>query len=71
MTATAAMLALLAVVVIGAVALLLGSFGDQLDRELDRQVRTVQEDFDRDVDDLQDDLRRELDRRLPAPTGPG
>ena len=71
LAAIAAMLALFAVIVVGAVALMLGSFGDELDSELDRQVRTVRSDFERDVDDLQDEIRRELDRRLPVTTGPG
>ena len=66
----AAMLLATAALVLGGVWILLVQFGDSLDSELDRQVRTVQNDFDRQVGGLQRDLRRELDRRLPAPTAP-
>lgn len=67
----AAMLLVTAAVVLGGVFLLLVEFGDTLDTELDRQVRTVQDGFADDVRGLQRDLREELDRRLPAtPTSP-
>lgn len=39
-------------------------FGDQLDRELNDQVETVQRDFDRDVQQLEDRIEQELDERL-------
>ena len=64
--AVAAMLLVTAAAVLGGVYSMLTSFGDELDSELDRQVRTVQRDFDRDVRDLERGIRRELDRRLPA-----
>lgn len=66
----AAMLLATAAVVLGGVYFLLLEFGNTLESELDRQVRTVQEGFDDDVRGLQRDFREELDRRLPsvAPT---
>lgn len=63
----AAMLLVTAAVVLGGVASMLLAFADELDSQLDRQVRTVQDDFGQDVRGLSRDLRRELDRRLPAP----
>lgn len=51
-----------AALVVGGVALLLTSFGDELDRELDREVRSVEQRLDREFDRLD----RELERRLPA-----
>jgi len=63
--AVATMLLVTAVLVLGGVYYLLTEFGDQLDSELDRQVRTVQDDLDRDVDGLERTIRRELERRLP------
>ena len=62
----AAMLLVTAAAVLGGVAYMLTAFGDELDSELDRQVRTVQDDFGGDVRGLRRDIRRELDRRLPA-----
>ena len=65
-----ALLAALAVAVgvtLGGVALLLQSFGDSLDRELEDQVEVVQQDFDRDVRRLERKIEEELDRRLPVP----
>ena len=59
-------------VVIGAVALLLVTFGDTLDRELDVAVTDVQRDFEEELDTLdarvRRELRRELDLRLPSTT---
>ena len=55
---------------LGGVALMLQSFGDSLDRELEDQVDVVQRDFDRDVRRLEQRITEELDRRLPAPEGP-
>ena len=51
------------------VALLLSSFGDTLDQELDDQVQTVQRDFDRDVRALERRILDELEARMPAPAG--
>jgi len=62
----AAMLLVTAAAVLGGVAYMLTAFGDELDSELNRQVRTVQDDFGGDVRGLRRDIRRELDRRLPA-----
>jgi hypothetical protein len=65
-----ALLVALAVAVaatLGGVALMLQSFGDSLDRELEEQVDVVQRDFDRDVRDLERKIEEELDRRLPVP----
>ena len=67
------MLVLFAVVILGGVWYMLTQFGDELDAELDSQVRTVQQDFDGDVRRLQRGIERELDERLPAvpaPAGP-
>lgn len=63
--AVALMLAVAAT--LGGVALMLQSFGDSLDRELDEQVEVVQRDFDRDVRRLERRFEEELDERLPAP----
>ena len=65
-----ALLAALAVAVgvtLGGVALMLQSFGDALDRELEEQVEVVQRDFDRDVQRLERRIEEEPDERLPAP----
>jgi hypothetical protein len=66
----AVMLILTAALVLGGVYYMLTQFGDELNSELDSQVRTVQRDFDGDVRRLQRNLERELDARLPpvAPT---
>jgi hypothetical protein len=64
------MLVLFAVVILGGVYYMLTQFGDELDSELDRQVRTVQRDFDGDVRRLQRDIERELDDRLPPVVTP-
>ncbi len=68
-----ALLVALAVAVaatLGGVALMLQSFGDALERELDDQVEVVQRDFDRDVRGLERRIEEELDRRFPAPVAP-
>lgn len=52
---------------LGGTALMLQSFGDSLDEELDDQVDVVQRDFDRDVRGLERRITEDLDRRLPAP----
>ena len=54
------------VILIG-VLLMLVDFGEQLDRELNDQVETVQRDFDRDVRQLEDRIEQELDERLGPP----
>ena len=64
------MLVLFAVVILGGVYYMLTEFGDELESELDSQVRTVQRDFDRDVRQLQRDIEGELDERLPPVTTP-
>ena len=64
------MLILFAVVILCGVYYMLTQFGDELDSELDRQVRTVQRDFDGDVRRLQRDIERELDDRLPPVVTP-
>ncbi|MBA2517139.1 MAG: hypothetical protein H0V22_07485 [Solirubrobacterales bacterium] len=66
LVAVAAMLLITAAAVLGGVAYMLSAFAAELDSQLNRQVRTVQDDFSRDVRGLRRDLRRELDRRLPA-----
>ena len=55
---------------LGGTLLMLQSFGDSLDEELEEQVDIVQRDFDRDVRRLERKIEEELDRRLPAPTTP-
>jgi anti-sigma factor RsiW len=65
-----AALAVAAGAILGGVALMLGSFGDSLDRELEEQVDVVQRDFDRDVRALERRIEADLDRRLPVPEGP-
>ena len=65
-----ALLAALAVgvgVTLGGVALMLQSFGDSLDRELEEQVEIVQRDFDRDGRGLERRIEEKLDERFPAP----
>jgi hypothetical protein len=64
----AVLLVLFAVVILGGVYSMLTRFGDELDSELDSQVRTVQRDFDGDVRRLQRDIERQLDDRLPPVT---
>ena len=66
----AVMLVLFAVVILGGVYYMLTQFGDELDSELDSQVRTVQRDFDGDVRRLQRSIERELDDRLPPVVTP-
>jgi hypothetical protein len=59
------MLLVFAAVVLGGVYLMLVGFGDELDRELDSEVRRVERELERNFDGIQEDVRRELDRRLP------
>ena len=65
-----AALALAVAVTLAGVALMLQSFGDELDSELEEQVDVVQRDFDRDVRGLERRIEEELDRRLGPPTTP-
>jgi hypothetical protein len=64
------MLLVHAAVVLGGVYLMLVSFGDSLERELDDQVERVEREFDRDLStvrrDVRRELREELDTRLPT-----
>ena len=62
----AVMLVLFAVVILGGVYYMLTRFGDELDSELDSQVRTVRRDFDGDGRRMERNIERELDARLPA-----
>src|SRR5918997_1497603 len=55
---------------LGGTALMLQSFGDSLETELDDQVGVVQRDFDRDVRGLEQRIEEELDRRLGPPQAP-
>ena len=61
----AALLTGAVVVLLAGIALMLAAVGDAVDREIDRQVRSVQRDLDRDVGRLQDTL----DERLPRVPG--
>ena len=61
----AALLVVFTVIILGGVAAMLTAFGDELNRELDSQVTTVQRGFDDDLRSVQRTIRRELDRRLP------
>jgi hypothetical protein len=63
--AVAAMLTVFAAVVLGGVFLMLVAFGNELDRQLDREVDRVERELERDFDDIQQAVREELDRRLP------
>ena len=56
-----------AAIVLGGVWMMLTAFGEQLDRELDREVTRVERNLERDFDRIRRDVRRELDSRLPAP----
>jgi hypothetical protein len=64
------MLLVTAAIVLGGVYYMLTQFGDELDAELDSQVRTVQRDLDSDIRRLQRDIEDELDARLPAASPP-
>ncbi|HEX8207349.1 MAG TPA: hypothetical protein VF587_14905 [Solirubrobacteraceae bacterium] len=54
-------------VTLGGFALMLQTFGDSLDGELEDQVDVVQRDFDRDVRQLERRIEEELDERLGTP----
>jgi hypothetical protein len=64
----AVMLAVFAAVVLGGTYLMLVTFGDELEEQLDREVERVERDFERNLDRIREDVREELDRRLPSPT---
>ena len=64
--AMAAMLTVFAVVVLGSFYLMLVAAGNELDRQLDREVERVERELERNFDGIQRDVREELDRRLPA-----
>jgi hypothetical protein len=64
------MLIVFAVLILGGVYYMLTQFGDELDSELDSQVRTVQRDFDGDVRRLRRQIERDLDQRLPPVVTP-
>jgi hypothetical protein len=68
--AIAAMLAVFAAVVLGGVYLMLIAAGDEVDRQLDREVERVERELERNFDGIQRDVREELDRRLPATPTP-
>ena len=70
LTAFIVVLVLAVGVMLGGTALMLQSFGDELDQELDDQGDVVQRDFDRDVRDLERRIEQELDERFPAATAP-
>jgi RNA polymerase subunit RPABC4/transcription elongation factor Spt4 len=54
--------------VLGGVAYMLTLFGEELETELDTQVERVERDLDESFDDVRRSVREELDRRLPEPT---
>jgi hypothetical protein len=66
--AVAVMLTVFAAVVLGAMYLMLVSFGNELEEQLDREVERVEREFERNLDGIRRDVRDELDRRLPSPT---
>ena len=66
--AVAAMLTVFAAVVLGGVALMFVAAGNEVDRQLEREVNRVERQLDSDFDGIQRDVREELDRRLPEPT---
>ena len=69
--AAAAAVLLAVATTLAGLALMLSTFGDALDEELDDQVQVVERDFDREVRGLERRILRELDERLPAtPTVP-
>jgi hypothetical protein len=56
-----------AVVVLGGVALMFVAAGREVDRQLDSEVERVERELEQDFDTIRLDVRRELDRRLPPP----
>lgn len=67
--AFALLLVLHAAVVLGGVYLMLNSFGDQLDQELDNEVTRVERRIDRDFQQVVEEVRNELDARFPSGGG--
>ena len=61
-----ALLLVHAALVLGGVYFMLTKFGDELQRQLDDRVDTVQADFQRDLDRVRRSVIRELDARLSA-----
>jgi RNA polymerase subunit RPABC4/transcription elongation factor Spt4 len=53
--------------ILGGVAAMLVTAGDELDRNLDDEVSRVQRDLDSSFDEIERAVREELDRRVPAP----
>jgi hypothetical protein len=64
----AALLLVTAAIVLGGVYAMFVAAGNEFDRRIDRQVKSVQDDFGRDVDRLDRRIQRQLDQRLPAAT---
>ena len=62
--ATAALLTVFAVLVLGGMALMLLAAGREAERRLDREAERVE----RELDNIQREVREELDRRLPTVT---
>jgi hypothetical protein len=62
--AIALMLLLFAVAILGGMAAMLAAVSDQVQDEVDRQVRTVQRGIDRSVRSVGNDLARQFDERL-------
>ena len=64
----ATMLTVFAVLVLGGMYAMLVAFGNELDDQLDREVTRVERELEQNFDGIQEDVREELDRRLPEPT---
>jgi RNA polymerase subunit RPABC4/transcription elongation factor Spt4 len=65
-----ALLLVQSALLLGGVAYMLTVFGDELDSQLDSQVERVERDLDESFDDVQRSVREELDRRLPEEPAP-
>jgi RNA polymerase subunit RPABC4/transcription elongation factor Spt4 len=55
------------ILILGGVAAMFVTAGDEVDRKLDDEVSRVQRDLDSSFDEVERAVRQELDRRLPAP----
>jgi hypothetical protein len=55
-----------AAVILGGMALLFVAAGEELDRRLDREVRSVEANLETRLERVERNVRAELDRRLPA-----
>jgi RNA polymerase subunit RPABC4/transcription elongation factor Spt4 len=53
--------------VLGGVAYMLTVLGDELEQQLDSEVDRVERDLDESFEDVRRSVREELDRRLPEP----